>query len=403
VQRWVRSVSGALPIRSAQGWLGISLLLASVHCGSTPARPPASTSERSASPSAAVASSTLATAPPVSEQAHASQPRDAAAATSATSSAAAPNDAGVTRGAVPDAVAVLALDGSRSTSVGSPSHGSLIGGVALPDEGPGFIHNKERPDNARYGTVELLQTIIKAAAVVERELPGSGLVVNDLGLERGGPIHQHGSHESGRDADILFYSLDQNGKPAPSLGVPIEPDGTGWDFKDLATPADDEQVRLDARRTWRFVQALLEEGGEQVQRIFLVEHVRSMLLEQAQRVHAPQKLRERFADLTCQPEQPHDDHMHVRLFCTPQDIGQGCWDKPPIYPWHRQALHALGLHAVLEPATGRAAQREEPAPRTTSRAQAKKRAGKMHVNVRRFLERRETWAKKPSPGRLYCP
>jgi hypothetical protein len=119
-------------------------------------------------------------------------------------------------------------------------------------------------------------------------------------------------------------------------------------------------------------------------------------------VHAPIKLRERFADLTCQPETPHDDHMHVRLFCSPEDIGQGCWDKPPIYPWHKQVLLTLGLKAVFEPMLSGARRNVEVAERTTSRAEAKKRAGAMHSKVRRFLDRRETWAKKPSPGRLYC-
>lgn len=302
----------------------------------------------------------------------------------------------------PTAEQVLALEGVHSTSLGSPSNGTLQGGVPLPDLGPGFVHNSVRPDNARYGTVELVQTIMRAAAVVDQELPGSVLVVNDLGLEQGGPIHQHGSHQNGRDADILFYSLDAKGQPLPSVGVPIEPDATGWDFKDLATPDDDERVRLDAPRTWRFVQALLEQAGDQVQRIFLVEHVRSMLLQQAERAHAPAKLRQRFADLTCQPETPHDDHLHVRLFCSPEDLGLGCWDKPPIYPWQREALHALGLKPVLEPPGAKRQTREDVAERTTSRAEARKKAGAMHAKVRRFLDRREAWAKKPSPGRVYC-
>jgi penicillin-insensitive murein endopeptidase len=313
-----------------------------------------------------------------------------------------PPDAGAAPPASDDVAAALALDGSHSVSVGSPSHGKLLGGVPLPDRGPGFVHNTERPDEARYGTVELVQAIINAAAVVERELPGSGLTVNDLGLPQGGPIRQHGSHENGRDADILFYMLDQKGKPIPAVGVPIDPEGKGTDYQDLSIATDDLPERLDVRRTWRFVQALLERDGEQVQRIFLVEHVRAMLLAHAERMHAPVKLRDRFADLTCQPETPHDDHMHVRLFCTPEDIGQGCWDKPPIYPWHRAALKALGLSPVFEPASARGKDREEMPERTTSREQAKKKAGVLHRKVREFLKQREVWAKKPSPGRMYC-
>ena len=93
---------------------------------------------------------------------------------------------------VDETATVLALDAWHSTSLGAPGHGSLLGGVALPKVGPGFVHNLKRPDEARFGTVELVQDIVKAAAVVQRELPGMELVVNDLGLREGGPIHQHG-------------------------------------------------------------------------------------------------------------------------------------------------------------------------------------------------------------------
>jgi hypothetical protein len=104
------------------------------------------------------------------------------------------------------------------------------------------------------------------------------------------------------------------------VGVPIEPDGRGWDFHDLVDPADDQRVRIDVPRTWRFVRALLEDDEAAVQRIFVVEHVRTMLLEHAERVRAPRAVRARFEDVTCQPGYPHDDHLHVRFFCSAEDV-----------------------------------------------------------------------------------
>jgi len=320
----------------------------------------------------------------------------------ATSQTAAPNPRPEPAPAPDPVAALLALGGEHSTSLGAPGNGSVRGAVALPERGPGFLHNPKRPAGARYGTVELVQAIVRAAAVVERELPGSGLVVNDIGLEGGGRIAQHGSHQSGRDADILFYVLDRERQPLPSVGVPIEPDGTGYDYKELHVPDDDVLVRLDAPRTWRFMQALIEDRGEQLQRIFLVEHVRAMLLAAAEKQRAPAAIRERFGALTCQPGTPHDDHMHVRLFCTPEDIAQGCYDKPPIYPWQRDALAALGLAAVLEPPSNRAQRNAEVEERTTSPAEARAKAGPMHKTVRQFLKRREAWLKQPHPGREYC-
>jgi penicillin-insensitive murein endopeptidase len=296
---------------------------------------------------------------------------------------------------------IFALDGSVSTSLGSCRDGRLVGGVALPLRGRSFLHNPRRPPEARFATVETVQAILRAAEVVAREIPGPPLVVNDLGYREGGPIAQHGSHQNGLDADILFFYLDARGKPMQAVGVPLDPQGWGWDFKDLTIAEDDVRLRLDPRRTWRFIQALLQQREATVQRIFIVEHLRSLLLEEAQRSRAPLDARQRFEEITCQPSTPHDDHMHVRFFCTAEDIPAGCTDSHPIYPWRRAELAALGVEPVL--ATFSRSQRKLARARTTSPAQARRRAGRMHRRVRQFLDKRKSWLKKPSPGRPYCP
>lgn len=305
----------------------------------------------------------------------------------------------------PDPVAaLLALDAAASTSVGGPSRGELRGGVALPDAGRGFSRNPRRPAEARFGTVELVQTIVRAAAIVEEALPGSGLVVNDLSLEKGGPIRQHGSHQSGRDADILFYALDAQGAPMRAVGVPLDPTGAGWDFKELSTADDDVRVKLDAPRTWRFVQALLEVAREDVQRIFVVEHLRGFLLDEARRQGAPAPVVERFEQITCQPGTPHDDHMHVRFYCAPDDIAAGCADTPPWYPWRTERLAALGIEPVAEAPRTRS-ERVAADERTTSAQEAQTKAeawGPLHPNVRKFLRARRAWEAQPHPGRPFC-
>ncbi|MBZ0116756.1 MAG: penicillin-insensitive murein endopeptidase, partial [Sandaracinaceae bacterium] len=211
-----------------------------------------------------------------------------------------------------------------------------------------------------------------------------------------GPIPHHGSHRVGRDADVLFYLLDREGRPIAPVGAFLDPRGRGYDFKDLAVPGDDVLVRLDAPRTWRFVQALLEgpHGGE-VQRIFVAEHLRTLLLQQAERARAPRAVRDRFAEITCQPGYPHDDHFHVRFFCSAQDIGRGCQDASPIYPWRLQALG--GVEPVLyRPRSDR------PRAQTTTAAQARAEAGEMHSRVQEWLQMREAWMRAPHPGRTYC-
>lgn len=297
---------------------------------------------------------------------------------------------------------LLAMLGTLTTSVGSPSRGRLQGGVRLPDLGPGYRHNPRRPDGARYGTVETLQTIVKAAAIVDREMPGSELTVNDVGLHEGGPISQHASHQSGRDADILFYALDENGKPIPAVGVPLDPKGEGVDFKDLAIPDDDQNMKIDLARTWRFIQAMFEVAPDEVQRIFVVEHLRTMLLAEADKQRAPKRIKQRFAEVTCQPSVPHDDHLHVRWFCTPEDLRAGCEDSVPVYPWRVAALQAVGLQPIIASSKRTKAERAARAARTTTPAEAKKKAGPMHWKVTKFLAEREAWLKQPHPGRRYC-
>jgi penicillin-insensitive murein DD-endopeptidase len=288
---------------------------------------------------------------------------------------------------------------SVSTSIGSPTNGRLVGGVALPLEGPGFRHNDKRSRDARYGTVEVVRAIVRAADVVAREAPGSELVVNDLGLVEGGRISHHGSHRAGRDADILFFVRDDQGNSRPAVGEAIEPDGSGYDYKELAIADDDIRVHFDAPRTWRLVRALLEDPEASVQRIFVVEHLRAKLLAEAERTHAPTSVVQRFADVSCQPGYPHDDHLHVRWFCSNEDLGKGCEDLPPLYPWRSAELAAAKLKPTLSKRT-KSADPAELVTQQQAEAAVKKQAP--HPDVLAFLERRKAWEKQPHPGRTYC-
>ena len=66
------------------------------------------------------------------------------------------------------------------------------------------------------------------------------------------------------------------------------------------------------------------------------------------------------------------------------------------------ALRALGTVPVIASAYTTKAERKAVAQRTTTPAQARKRAGPMHARVLRFLAQREAWLKQPHPGRTYC-
>ncbi|RLB60758.1 MAG: hypothetical protein DRI90_12940, partial [Deltaproteobacteria bacterium] len=271
----------------------------------------------------------------------------------------------------------------------------------LPLNGKGYVFNPLRDPQRRHGTVELLQVLIRAAAAVDELLPGNRLTINDISLPGGGTISGHASHRNGRDVDTQFYLIDHRGRPFPGKAIPIEPDGTGVDYQDLSIGDDDLPVKLDVPRTWAFVAALLSDSAAHINRIYVVEHVRTLLIAHAERITAPAAVIRRFGHVACQPKFPHDDHFHIRFYCAPDDIAAGCEDTFPIYPWHQAHLAARGQTVTL------ARGRTKPRPKLTSVAAARKRAlkkyGQLHPEVSDFLERRKAWVDKPHPGRPYCP
>jgi len=285
-----------------------------------------------------------------------------------------------------------------SVSIGNPNDGALRGGVPLPVGAPGLRFNPARDSGARYGTVEVVRTLVEAAATVDRELGGLPVTINDLSLPSGGPLPHHRSHQSGRDVDVLFYQLGPDGQPIESVGAFFDPSGVGVDFKDLADPSDDVRLTLDLPRTWLFVRALIESGHAQLQNIYVAEHIRSLLLQHAKSVGAPAATVERFEALTCQPSYPHDDHFHFRFFCAADDIEQGCRDSQPVYPWQVELLAAAGASALpLAP------KRKQAEARVVTHEEARREAGPMDAKVEHWLDRRREWIDKPHPGRLYCP
>lgn len=250
-------------------------------------------------------------------------------------------------------------------SFGGTSHGLLCNGVALPDRGDGFV--RARPGEATcYGTPRLVEVLGRAFAEVNHRFAGTApMRVGDLASPHGGRHHRHGSHRSGRDADLLFYVTDPAGRSRV---------GRGWlayNRFGFAVERSEEEggpaggiFLFDDARNWHFVRTLLLDQVGAVQWIFVSRGVKARLLRWAAAHEPDPQVITRAAYVLHQPQRasPHDDHFHVRVLCTSHERAYGCRNGGPIWPWLRdrekgevvvgEPLHDEALlHAIVDPLT----------------------------------------------------
>jgi penicillin-insensitive murein DD-endopeptidase len=219
---------------------------------------------------------------------------------------------------------------NRSGSVGVPHAGVLTNGVELPVRGKGFV--RLRPKSPHYwGNPRMIAAIEAAAARVGDELPGGApLYIGDISAKGGGQIPGHHSHRTGRDADLLFYAATPSGAPEPSPGfVKFGSDGLA------ALGADTVYVRLDVERQWRLVKALLEDRDALVEWMFVSRDVEALLIDYARSRGEDPYLVWHAETMLLQPgdSSPHDDHMHLRIACSPEEELAGCEGGGPHWEW----------------------------------------------------------------------
>jgi penicillin-insensitive murein DD-endopeptidase len=213
-----------------------------------------------------------------------------------------------------------------SISVGRPSHGYLIEGARLPDHGEGFITREVwRARGNRFGTDELVDLVTAVARRMQTHVRDVKLVVADLSGQGGGERSQfHRSHQSGRDADLLYYMRDASGQP-------FEPDAMHV-FDALGRATDGTGLTIDVPRTWALVRELITAPEAWVQWVFMYEPIAKRLIAHAELIGEPEALIARARKTLKQPGDSarHDDHLHVRVYCSPADKAYGCVDIGPM-------------------------------------------------------------------------
>jgi len=215
-------------------------------------------------------------------------------------------------------------------SVGAPHRGVLTDAVKLPQRGEGFV--RFRSDDIRWGSARLVHVIEHAARTVGEQRPGGApLVVADLSAQSGGKISRHRSHRTGRDADLLLFATTADGRPVRTPGfVRFGRDGlTRTKVRGKTT-----YLRIDIERQWLLVKALIQAPEAHVQWLFVSRWLEAMLVDHALARGEDLSLIWHAETVLHQPSDSasHDDHIHMRLACTPDEATAGCVGGPR-WPW----------------------------------------------------------------------
>ena len=194
-------------------------------------------------------------------------------------------------------------------SFGRPQNGYLVSGKRLPNNPKSYF--LRRPERA-WGADHTVNQLVRAIRHVRRRYPRvHPLAIGDLSARHGGRLTMHGSHQSGRDADIGFYF-----RKAPR-GYP----------KGFAVARPEN---IDFRATWAFISTLCKtaEDALGVERIYMTYSTQAMFYRMARRHRVPkaqldawfQYPRGRRADHGIIRHEPgHTEHIHVRFRCAPSD------------------------------------------------------------------------------------
>jgi len=194
-----------------------------------------------------------------------------------------------------------------SEVVGSYANGCLLGGVALPEEGPGF--QTIRRAHNRFWAHPSLKVWLDAYGQRLQSL-GINALVADVAQPRGGPMPSgHGSHQVGLDMDIW---LRPGPLPSAELFNPkaysvVQPDGQSIDPESW-TPQMLVMLREAAK-------------APGVERIFVNAAIKRHLCQTL-----PPDDRDWLGHV--RPWWGHDAHFHVRLSC-PAD-SPDCQKQEPV-------------------------------------------------------------------------
>jgi len=204
-------------------------------------------------------------------------------------------------------------------SIGAPNHGRLEGAALLKQS----KSLKQREGSHSWALPQMVGLLRRAASHVAKKHKGSVMLVGDLSGKTGGHLDRHGSHQTGRDADVAFYIVNSRGRPIATKRFVA--------FDDAGNARDLPGARFDEARNWTLVEGLLKDRAASVRYLFVTNGLKARLLAYAAKKHAPKELVERAAAVMMSPADAdlHDDHFHVRIAC-PESMRDVCIEESTV-------------------------------------------------------------------------
>jgi len=240
------------------------------------------------------------------------------------------------------------MRGRGSLSIGTTKDGFIVDCGVLPLSGDHHVVMTEQAARGtNCGTDELIAAILRAGSEVAVRSKGALLNVGNLSRIGGGDIPWSVSHNSGRDADLGFFLTGPDGSQViPDTLVHLDRNGRG--------EVDGVEVRLDRKATWYMVRSLLTDKDIEVQWLFVAQWIREALLDYARSSGERPGLVSKAALAMAQPgwSNPHNDHIHLRIYCSRDDLLEGCSDWGSNRPWfvdrtRRIEARSAELHRCL--------------------------------------------------------
>ena len=226
---------------------------------------------------------------------------------------------------------VTVSHGHGAFGVGAPASGYIHArGVSLPDRGEGFVRARVG-ETTRYGTSRLVSRLVSLGEAYAHAFPGTPpLVIGDLSAPFGGRHTRHHSHRSGRDVDVIYPAVNDAGERVSGASL------AAFDRYGITNSRDGAKLAmLDVARLWFLMRTLLLDDETPVQWIFCSDGVKARVLSWAIQTEQNPEALVRASYVLHRPTdgEPHDDHFHVRIACTPEERSQGCVDSGPNWPW----------------------------------------------------------------------